>query len=84
MASSKVIIQVLIPSVDIPPKPLTAIKPSAKVKAAVANSKCCFSISLNSQIFLLPVGWGVVFLPENIFCKSSIVNIELPFGDSEE
>ena len=84
MANSRVTIQVFIPRVDIPDSPLTAIKPRAKVNAAVANPRCCFSISLNSQIFLLPVGSGVDFLPANIFCKSSIVNIELPVDDSWE
>ena len=84
IANNRVTSQVFIPSVEIPDKPLTAMNPSAKVNAAVAKPRCCFSISLNSQIFLLPVGWGVACLPENIFCKSSIVNIELPDDDSEE
>ena len=47
--NSKVTNQVFEPKIENPANPPTAMNPSAREKAAVASSKFCFSISLNSH-----------------------------------
>ena len=47
--NSKVTNQVFEPKIENPDNPPTAMNPRARENAAVANTKFCFSISLNSH-----------------------------------
>ena len=72
-----IIIQELNPRSSIPQNPLTAMKPSAMVKAIVARPKFCFSKSLNSHTFFSCLTGFEWILLLNIFLNSSIVKMLL-------
>ena len=72
MESNNVKTQVLNPKSEIPPKPLTTMKPSANVNAAVANFRLDFSMSLKCQILVLLFVLGLLekdaLAPPTLMC----------------